>query len=109
MAGFKPYASCHRYFLPMIDLVHLSKNMIVAGQPSRAELNAGKEFEAVLLTNFVEQMLPENMGGTQAPQAGADVWRSFMAQAVADQLAGQNRLGVSGLIAHQLMQKREAS
>ena len=90
----------------MIDPVYFSKNTIISSQPSRAELKAGREFEAVLLTNFVEQMLPENMGGTDAPQAGGDVWRSFMAQAMADQLASQNILGIAGLISNQLMHVR---
>ena len=108
MAGFNNQA-LHKLiglFLGMIDSVHFSKNIIVSNQPSPAELKAGREFEAVLLTNFVEQMLPENMGVTEASQAGADVWRSFMATAVADQLASQNTLGIAGLISNQLMHVR---
>jgi peptidoglycan hydrolase FlgJ len=89
----------------MIDaLNHASP--VAAHQLNRAEIKAGKDFEAVMLTGFIEQMLPENMGGTDAPQAGGDVWRSFMAQAVADQLASQNITGLSSLISHQLMQIR---
>jgi peptidoglycan hydrolase FlgJ len=96
-----------RYFCFMIEAINNAKSAIFA-QPNRAEVKAGREFEAVMLSNFVEQMLPENMGETEAPQAGAGVWRSFMAQAIADQLATQNATGVSSLIAHQLMQVRES-
>ncbi len=92
----------------MIDVVSLSKP-VALHQPNHAELKAGREFEAVMLTNFVEQMLPENMGETDAPQAGGNVWRSFMAQAVADQLAAQSTTGISNLIAQQLMHVRESS
>ena len=92
----------------MIDVLSLSIE-VPRHLPNRAELKAGREFEAVLLTNFVEQMLPENLGETNAPQAGADVWRSFMAQAVADQLAAQSATGIASLIAQQLMQVRESS
>ena len=90
----------------MIDALNLTKSAVLS-RPNRAEINAGKDFEAVMLTGFIEQMLPENMGGTDAPQAGGDVWRSFMAQAVAGQLASQNVTGLSSLIANQLMQIRE--
>jgi peptidoglycan hydrolase FlgJ len=90
----------------MIDALNHARP-VVALQPNRAEIKAGKDFEAVMLTGFIEQMLPENMGGTDAPQAGADVWRSFMAQAVADQLASQNVTGISALITNQMMQIRE--
>jgi peptidoglycan hydrolase FlgJ len=89
----------------MIDALNHARP-VAAHQPNRAEIKAGKDFEAVMLTGFIEQMLPENMGGTDAPQAGGDVWRSFMAQAVADQLASQNITGLSSLISHQLMQIR---
>jgi peptidoglycan hydrolase FlgJ len=89
----------------MIDAVNNAKPAILM-QPNRAEIKAGKDFEAVMLTGFIEQMLPENMGGTNALQAGGDVWRSFMAQAVADQLASQNITGLSSLISHQLLQIR---
>ena len=93
----------------MIDALQLTKTTLPS-QPARAEIKAGQEFEAVLLTNFVEQMLPQNIGGSidgsDKPQAGADVWRSFMARAVADELAKQNITGVSALISGQLADVR---
>ena len=92
----------------MIDVLNLSIQ-VSSHLPNRAELKAGREFEAMLLSNFVEQMLPESVGETNAPQAGADVWRSFMAQAVADQLAAQSTTGIASLIAKQLMQVRQSS
>jgi Rod binding domain-containing protein len=107
-SNIKPYTSWRPYVFGMIDSVNLSRPLPFS-QPNRSELKAGREFEAVLLTGFIEQMLPQNMGGTDAPEAGADVWRSFMAQAVADQLAGQNVTGLSRLISDQLMQVREAN
>ena len=89
----------------MIDALNPAKPISLT-QPNRAEIKAGKEFEAVMLTSFIEQILPENMGGTDAPQAGAEVWRSFMAQAVADQLASQNVIGISALVSNQMAQIR---
>jgi peptidoglycan hydrolase FlgJ len=90
----------------MINALHHARPILPI-QPNRAELRAGKDFEAVMLTGFIEQMLPENIGGTEAPQAGADVWRSFMAQAIADQLASQNVTGISSLISNQMVHIRE--
>ena len=91
-----------------MDAVSIFKPAVLR-QPSRAEVKAGREFEAVMLTNFVEQILPENIGGTDVPEAGNDVWRSFMAQAIADQLAAQSTTGIANLIAQQLMHVRESS
>ena len=91
----------------MIDALNM-KIPVNTHLPNAAELKAGKEFEAVMLTGFIETMLPQNIGGTEAPHAGADVWRSFMARAVADQLASQNVTGVGTMTAQQLMQHRES-
>jgi peptidoglycan hydrolase FlgJ len=99
-------ASRASYFDHMIEALNFVTPAI-AHHATRDEIKAGREFESVLLTHFVEQMLPEINSQTDSPQAGGDVWRSFLAQAIADQLASQNATGISSLIAQQLMQVRE--
>ncbi len=92
----------------MIEAIHHNTYVNLL-QPNAAELKAGKEFEAVMLTGFVEQILPKDIGGTETPQLSADIWRSFMARAIADQMASQNVTGVATLTAHQLMLVRQNS
>ncbi|MGL4405281.1 MAG: hypothetical protein ACRCT6_05945 [Notoacmeibacter sp.] len=93
----------------MIDALNSAPSLSLAAKPSSAERHAAKEFEAVLLTGFIENMLPKNMGGTETNGPGADVWRSFMASAVADQLAGQNLTGLTGLVSQSLIRNREGA
>lgn len=91
----------------MIDIVSNTHRFAPAAAASAAELKAAEAFEAVLLTGFVETMLPENLGGEQTSGPGADVWRSFLAAAIADQLAGQNVTGLRSVVAGSLVNSRE--
>jgi Rod binding domain-containing protein len=55
----------------------------------------GKKFEAVFLTQFVDQMMktvdPSAFGGEKQ----AEMWRSFMSEALAEQLAENGGFGFS--------------
>lgn len=62
----------------------------------------GKEFEKVFLTQFVDEMIktagPAAFGGEDQ----ADMWRSFMSEAVAGQLVEQGGLGFSASVSQML-------
>lgn len=58
---------------------------------------AAREFEAVFLSQFTEQMLPQ-AGAVFGEGAGADVWRSQMADVLARALAVQGVAGLAELI-----------
>jgi flagellar protein FlgJ len=65
-----------------------------AAAPDAAQ-NAAREFEALFLTQAVEEMMRSvdvgNFGGGHAEET----WRSFLARAVADEIAGQGRTGIA--------------
>lgn len=58
------------------------------------EAEVAKEFEALFLSQFVDQVMStvevKSSGGGQ----GAEMWRSFLSQAIADQLVEQGGLGL---------------
>lgn len=91
----------------MIDVISNTHRVSPAAVANAAELKAAKAFEAVLLTGFVQTMLPENLGGEQTSGPGADVWRSFLASALAEQLAEQNVTGLSSFVVSSLVKSRE--
>jgi flagellar protein FlgJ len=71
----------------------------IAAQAARpatsAEVETAREFEAMFLSQTVDQMLktvPEGMlGGGHAEE----MWRSFLARAIADEIASGGRVGVA--------------
>ncbi|MBY6093037.1 rod-binding protein [Maritimibacter alkaliphilus] len=56
---------------------------------------AAQEFEAMFLSQAVDEMLKSVDMGAFAGGETAEMWRSFMAQAVADQIAQQGRTGIA--------------
>ena len=62
--------------------------------PSTAQ-SAAREFEAVFLSQAVEEMLKSVDTGPFGAGHAEETWRSFLARAYADQLAGQGLSGVT--------------
>lgn len=58
------------------------------------QLQAYKKFEAVLLQNFVESMLPKD-SELFGDDKSADIYRSMMAEQLANQLAKNDTLGIA--------------
>ncbi|NRB02726.1 MAG: rod-binding protein [Rhodobacteraceae bacterium] len=63
-----------------------------------AKTELGKDFETVFVTQFVDQMMktipPTAFGGEQQ----AEMWRSFMSEAVAKALVDQGGFGLGGSV-----------
>ena len=55
-----------------------------------------QEFEAVFLTQFVDQMMKTTGETAFGGKEHAEMWRSFMSEAVAKHLVEQGGLGLSG-------------
>ena len=66
------------------------------------EIQTGKDFEAVFLTQFVDQMM--KTAGTTAfgGKQQADMWRSFMSEEIAKNLVEQGGLGLAGNVSDML-------
>ena len=75
----------------------------VAGyQPPDRAAETGKEFEKVFLTQFVDEMIKTAGPAVFGGEDKADMWRSFMSEAVASQLVEQGGLGFSGSVTQML-------
>ena len=70
-------------------------------KPDRA-VQTGKEFEKVFLTQFVDEMMKTAGASAFGGEQQADMWRSFMSEAVAGQLVEQGGLGFSGSVSQML-------
>ena len=54
-----------------------------------------KKFEAVILTTFVQQMMPKNAESVFGEGLSGDMWKSQMAEKIADQLADRGGIGIA--------------
>lgn len=82
----------------------------VATQPSTA-VSAGntgdkqspaQQFEAVILHQFVESMLPMEATAVFGEGSTGEIWKSMMAEQVANQIAASGGIGIAGLLSDQL-------
>lgn len=60
----------------------------------RTRQDVAQEFEAVLLSKFVDEMMKTVSVGTFGNKQQAEIWRSFLSDAVADQIAQSGGLGL---------------
>lgn len=68
-----------------------------------------KEFEAVVLTTMIESMLPKDAEQVFGSGTAGSVWRSMMADKIAQQLAGRDILGLGDILERQIDQLRGGS
>jgi peptidoglycan hydrolase FlgJ len=69
----------------------------VTPAPSNPAADAAKKFEALVLQTFFEAMLPkdeQNFGSGP----GSNVWRSMMAEQLADKFAGSGVIGLNKML-----------
>lgn len=64
-------------------------------ETSQAARNAAREFEAVFLTQMVDDMLKLVEIGDFGGGHAEETWRGFLARAYADELAEQNSTGIA--------------
>ncbi|WP_370399496.1 rod-binding protein [Sulfitobacter sp. JB4-11] len=63
---------------------------------------ASKEFEAVFLGQFVDEMLKTAGATAFGDEHQAEMWRSFMSEAVAKHLVEQGGVGLSGSVSQMI-------
>jgi Rod binding domain-containing protein len=73
-----------------------------SAQGAGKEAELAKEFEAVFISQFVDEMMKTVDYGPAAGGQGAEMWRSFLSQALADKLSERGGLGLSGNITQML-------
>lgn len=66
------------------------------------DARVSKEFETVFISQFVDQMMKTVDYGPTSGGQGAEMWRSFLSQAMAEQLSERGGLGLSANIEQML-------
>ncbi len=87
----------------MGDLTHLLAQraeplMTKAAMKQAKSTQTAHEFEAVFLTQFVDQMMKTAGDTAFGGEDQAEMWRSFMSEAVAKHLVEQGGLGLAGSV-----------
>lgn len=72
--------------------------MSKAGTEQAKAAETAKEFEAVFLTQFVDEMMKTTGDTAFGGKEQAEMWRSFMSEAVAKHLVDQGGLGLAGSV-----------
>jgi len=68
----------------------------VAPTPAGAvKEKAYQNFEAMVLSSFVETMLPQNADATFGAGTAGEIWRSMLAQQIATQMAAAGGIGIA--------------
>ncbi|WP_417672519.1 rod-binding protein [Pseudodonghicola sp.] len=91
----------------MTDLTSVSAAAMqatVAGepQPTAEDMQVAQKFEAVFISQFVDQMMSTVDYGPASGGQGAEMWRSFLSDAMAQQLADRGGLGMGESIGRML-------
>ncbi len=63
--------------------------------PVSREAKAERQFESVVLSQFIGEMLPKDTPSAFGQGYAGDMWRSMLAERVADQIAASGRLGIA--------------
>ncbi|GAB4543404.1 MAG: rod-binding protein [Roseibium sp.] len=69
---------------------------------NEAAKSPGEKFEAMILTQFVETMLPDDAEMVFGKGASGEIWKSMLAEQVATQLAASGGVGIADLISDSL-------
>ncbi|WP_269581826.1 rod-binding protein [Roseibium sp. Sym1] len=64
----------------------------------------GEKFEAMILTQFVETMLPDDAEMVFGKGSAGEIWKSMLAEQVATQLAASGGVGIADIIKDSLNQ-----
>lgn len=64
-----------------------------------------RDFEAVMLKEMVAQMMPREAGSIYGSGAAGGFWQSWMAGAIADQIAAAGGIGIADMLQDQFDQR----
>ncbi len=73
-----------------------------------SQKSPAEKFEAMILTQFVETMLPKDAEMVFGKGTTGEIWKSMLAEQVAGQLAASGGIGVADLISDTLNQGAKA-
>lgn len=65
----------------------------------QAKLDTFRKFEAASLSTFVQEMLPQNADAVFGEGTAGDVWKSMLAEQIANQMAAGGGIGIAAQLA----------
>ncbi|MCV0426740.1 MAG: rod-binding protein [Roseibium sp.] len=71
---------------------------------AEAHKSPAEKFEAMILTQFVETMLPQDAEAAFGEGTTGEIWKSMLAEQVASQLAASGGVGIADIISDTLNQ-----
>ncbi|MFP1633710.1 rod-binding protein [Zhengella sp. ZM62] len=71
-----------------------------------AGMAAMQRFEALVLQNFIEAMLPDDASSVYGKGLSGEMWKSMMSEKIAEEFASQGGLGIAERIGAQLARSR---
>lgn len=80
-----------------------------------SDLNTGSDrsvlqrFEAFVLKSFVEAMLPKDSSAIYGEGSAGRIWRSMLAEGLADELAASGGIGIADSLSRELPEKVEGT
>ncbi|PVB62697.1 rod-binding protein [Labrenzia sp. 011] len=73
-----------------------------ASKASGAGKSPAEKFEAMILTQFVETMLPEESEAVFGEGSTGEIWKSMLAEQIANQIAASGGVGIADMISDTL-------
>ncbi len=67
-----------------------------------ANKSPAEKFEAMILSQFVETMLPQDSEAVFGEGATGEIWKSMLAEQIANQLAASGGVGIADMISNTL-------
>jgi Rod binding domain-containing protein len=71
-----------------------------ATKASEREIKAYKKFEAYLMQTFIESMLPKSNANLYGSGTAGEIWRSMLAEHIANEMSGTTALGIAETLAN---------
>jgi Rod binding domain-containing protein len=65
------------------------------GAPATKQAEAFRQFESFILQSFIENMLPKNAESVFGSGTAGGVWKSMMAEKLADQISRSGGIGIA--------------
>lgn len=81
-----------------------SATRATAASRGAAPEGPGRKFEAMVLTQFVETMLPDDTETLFGKGSAGEIWKSMLAEQVAGQIAASGGVGIADMISDTLEQ-----
>ncbi len=78
-----------------VSAVSIQAAIVSAGPATDSATETAREFEALFLSQSVDEMLRTVPAGIMGGGHAEEMWRSFLARAIAEEIAGSDGAGIA--------------